>query len=416
MKKFLGLVLAGVMALALSTAVDAASGLRTTEQVKNITHTIDGGDIKMGTVNIYVSGDRYKNSYGEFYYLYSNGLQLNLHILEQMVKDIENPYTSLIEQLYNLNPAVGSELAATGVISVYDHNGILFGKGGLTTEKAMDTAAGKISNWGNGNINSITKNIVPGRTAAVADVTGVDDGNIFAGGETVGEVDLEDEGSEEYGDIKAGNGTYKSGNVGSSSGYSVVGGKLVRASSYDYEMIHYDFVVQTATKKVSPIVLDMTGSGMLEASNGQHLPHASMDMENVIFTDFFGDGFEIGMEWVGPNDGLLVAPKADGTVDMSCLFGTAGGYESGYEQMWLLDKNADNVLSGEELAGLAIWQDKNGNGVADAGEVTSLSELGISKLNIDHKMFVSSFERNGQTYKMWDWFPSAMELQKLASK
>ena len=140
--------------------------------------------------------------------------------------------------------------------------------------------------------------------------------------------------------------------------------------------------------------------------------------EGNIIGDFFGDGFEIAMEWVGPQDGLLVAPKADGSVDMSCLFGTAGGYENGYEKLSLYDKNGDMKVNGEELNDLAIWQDANGNGIADAGEVKSVKSLGITSINVEFNKenFVSSFERNGQTYKMWDWWPNAVELVKLAAK
>jgi hypothetical protein len=42
-----------------------------------------------------------------------------------------------------------------------------------------------------------------------------------------------------------------------------------------------------------------------------------------------------------------------------------------------LDDDRDSILTGKELAGLALWRDANGNGVADPGEVKSVSAYGI---------------------------------------
>ncbi len=200
--------------------------------------------------------------------------------------------------------------------------------------------------------------------------------------------------------------------------YTMVDGVLQQVSYVDIGKYETSIYFQNGTKRISPLVLDITGNGVLQASNGQNMPGHDVVKENNIISDFFGDGFEIAMEWVGPQDGLLVAPKADGSVDMSCLFGTAGGYETGYEKLSLYDKNNDMKVTGEELNDLAIWQDANGNGIADAGEVKSVKSLGITSINVEFNKenFVSSFERNGQTYKMWDWWPNAVELVKVAAK
>ena len=199
--------------------------------------------------------------------------------------------------------------------------------------------------------------------------------------------------------------------------YVMVDGKLTQVNTVNVTRQNITVYTQAAKKFVSPLVLDITGNGVLQASNGQNMPGHPTVMTNVILADFYGDGFEIGMEWVGPQDGLLVAPKADGSVDMSSLFGTAGGYENGYEKLSLYDKNNDNKVNGEELAGLSVWQDANGNGVADAGEVKTVQELGITEISLNADTnFVSSFTMNGQTNKMWDWWPNAIELIKVANK
>ncbi|NDD31268.1 MAG: hypothetical protein EB084_23710, partial [Proteobacteria bacterium] len=80
---------------------------------------------------------------------------------------------------------------------------------------------------------------------------------------------------------------------------------------------------------VSPIVLDLSGTGVLDASGGQWLPHGEKKLQGrVIRYDMNGNGLDVFTEWVGPKAGLLVEPKADGTVDVSCLFGTYGGFEN----------------------------------------------------------------------------------------
>jgi hypothetical protein len=195
-----------------------------------------------------------------------------------------------------------------------------------------------------------------------------------------------------------------------------VGHKIVQSTSTTFNSLTYTIYAQGATRWVSPIVLDMTGKGRLEASHGKYLPHDSIDKNNLMLVDFYNNGFEVAMEWVGPNDGLLVAPRADGTVDATCLFGTTGGFENGFQKLSILDRNKDGQLSADELKGLCVWQDKNQDGAVDAGEMASVQDLAITSISLKEKGFVSSYVRNGKTYKMWDWWPTAMELEKVSQK
>lgn len=165
---------------------------------------------------------------------------------------------------------------------------------------------------------------------------------------------------------------------------------------------------------VSPIVLDLDGDGKIEASNGKYLAHAdSFKSEGATMFDFNGNGFPVYTEWVGTNDGLLCRPNADGTINGTNLFGTANGYANGFDEMSSLDKNNDGVLSGAELEGLFVWQDKNANGIADAGELTSVQALGISSISVNHDNMVGSFVRNGQTFKSFDWWPSVKDVRRM---
>lgn len=168
------------------------------------------------------------------------------------------------------------------------------------------------------------------------------------------------------------------------------------------------------SKYVSPIVLDVRGHGRLEASNGNWLPHpGKLTRDRLVAFDVNANGFEELMEWVGPNDGLLVEPKADGSLDGSCLFGTTGGWTSGYEKLSLRDANHDERLSGAELDGLSIWQDRNGNARPDLGEVRGLKEYKITELGLMHTNYRSTFTMNGSRHVMWDWWPSALHVRKI---
>ena len=86
--------------------------------------------------------------------------------------------------------------------------------------------------------------------------------------------------------------------------------------------------------------------------------------------------------WVTKDAGWLVYdPK--GKRDITSCLQMLGNvtfwlfWETGYDVLASLDDNGDGVLTGDELKGLAIWHDANGNGICDPGEVKPLSAYGI---------------------------------------
>jgi len=167
-------------------------------------------------------------------------------------------------------------------------------------------------------------------------------------------------------------------------------------------------------RTVSPIVLNLNGTGYLEASAGRWFPHPQQFfVDRRALFDFYGNGFPVAMEWVGPNDGLLCRPHPDGSVDGSCLFGTATGFKTGYEQLASLDENLDGYLTGKELAGLMVWQDKNGNARVDAGELRSVKECGITEIGIRNTNARGTFVMNGKKQVMFDWWPTVLSLRKV---
>ena len=174
--------------------------------------------------------------------------------------------------------------------------------------------------------------------------------------------------------------------------------------TYTYQM--------NATRVWSPIILDLDGDGKIEASNGQYLAHDSFS-DRVVTFDFFGNGFPMLMEWVGANDGLLCRPNADGSVKGNNLFGSANGFKNGYEEMASLDVDNSGSLEGAELKDLRVWTDVNANGIAEANELKTLDELGITSIKVSHNNYASTFVRNGQTFKSFDWWPNCREMRKV---
>ena len=167
-----------------------------------------------------------------------------------------------------------------------------------------------------------------------------------------------------------------------------------------------------ADRRYSPIVLDLDGDGKIEASNGQYLAHNNFS-DKVVAFDFFGNGFPVLTEWVGANDGLLCRPNADGSVKGTNLFGIANGFNNGYEEMASLDVDNSGALEGAELKDLRVWTDVNGNGIAEANELKTLDELGITSIKVSHNNYASTFVRNGKTYKSFDWWPNCREMRKV---
>lgn len=117
-----------------------------------------------------------------------------------------------------------------------------------------------------------------------------------------------------------------------------------------------------------PLVLDLTGNGLDLTGESPQSP----------LVDLNNDGFAVRTGWVKPDDGFLVWDN-NGTYE---LFGAAG--TSGFAALAADDSNKDGKINSADtiFSQLMVWQDLNGNGVIDPGELQSLSALGISAINV----------------------------------
>jgi hypothetical protein len=142
---------------------------------------------------------------------------------------------------------------------------------------------------------------------------------------------------------------------------------------------------------LDPLVIDLNHNGYDLTALGN-----SATGSQVHF-DYGNDGFAERTGWVSPTDGILVHDKnGNGLVDdASELFGSTN--VDGFDVLALMDTNADGKIdaSDAKFSELRIWQDLNGNGAVDAGEMHTLVEMGITSISLARSK--STLTINGNT-------------------
>ena len=137
----------------------------------------------------------------------------------------------------------------------------------------------------------------------------------------------------------------------------------------------------------------------------------------VVNFDLDADGVAERRPWVNPDTAILVwDPENTGKITTGeQLFGNMTFrmlFADGYRAMDSLDDDRDGALSGKEFKGLALWHDRNSNGVSDKGEVTPIADTSIraiatsqtDKINGLHPMNTTGLILDdGTTRPTWDW-------------
>ena len=128
-------------------------------------------------------------------------------------------------------------------------------------------------------------------------------------------------------------------------------------------------------RPTDPLVIDLDNDGIeLTSLNGS----------NAYF-DLDGDSFQERTGWVSPNDGLLAVDiNGNGKIDdISELFGSATA--SGFAKLAAYDTNGNGVVNAQDsqFGNLRIWQDLNGNGQTDSGELHTLPQAGVASISLN---------------------------------
>jgi hypothetical protein len=97
------------------------------------------------------------------------------------------------------------------------------------------------------------------------------------------------------------------------------------------------------------------------------------------FYDLNNTGFAEQTAWTSGSTGFLVHQNTDGTIS---LLGASGG--TGFADLASFDSDHNLKIDANDSqwTSLKVWEDSNGNGVVDSGELVSLSSVGIVSIDL----------------------------------
>lgn len=137
-------------------------------------------------------------------------------------------------------------------------------------------------------------------------------------------------------------------------------------------------------------------------------PAAILDQNASVKFDADGSGLPGRWTWTTPKAAwLVIDTKGNGNITSALQwFGSVTFWmfwDNGYQPLAALDDNHDGKLTGQELNGLALWHDANGNGVSEPGEVRSVAShniVAISCMGTSHpdKSRCAAWSPDGVTF------------------
>ena len=158
-------------------------------------------------------------------------------------------------------------------------------------------------------------------------------------------------------------------------------------SSGEYKDIEVIFQKAQAeqNRRIDPLVFDLGGDGITTVS---------LEESNAFF-DLDNNGFAEKTSWVSAKEGLLAYDKnGDGIINGGNeLFGDRTLMKdgktlasSGFAALAEYDDNKDGKIDSNDViyALLRIWQDADGDGIASAGELRRLIDLGIVSIGLSY--------------------------------
>ena len=158
-------------------------------------------------------------------------------------------------------------------------------------------------------------------------------------------------------------------------------------SSGEYKDIEVIFQKAQAeqNRRIDPLVFDLDGDGITTVS---------LEESNAFF-DLDNNGFAEKTSWVGAREGLLAHDKnGDGIInsgnelfgDRTLMKDSKTLASSGFAALAEYDDNKDGKIDSNDAIYplLRIWQDSDGDGIASAGELKQLVDLGIVSIGLSY--------------------------------
>jgi hypothetical protein len=155
---------------------------------------------------------------------------------------------------------------------------------------------------------------------------------------------------------------------------------LAGGSSIDITQLNINWTIRYTRANpggTKPIVLDLSGDG---------LQLSTVATSDIVTKD--ANGVITRMAWVGPSNGILVTDRnGDGhynTLNDISFIGDKAGAQTDLQGLAGWDTNGDGVIDSKDAgwSKLKVWVDKNQDGRVSSGELFSLSDLGITSVNL----------------------------------
>lgn len=152
---------------------------------------------------------------------------------------------------------------------------------------------------------------------------------------------------------------------------------------------------------IAPVALDLDGNG---------LQYVGLSDSNAYF-DVDHSGKTQHLAWVAASDGLLVRDVGgDGQInriDEISFTGYLPGAKTDLEGLAAFDSNGNHLLDtgDDKWKEFGAWQDKNGNGISEAGEFKTLDEIGITEIGLQSDQQIRQTAEGvtelGQSHLAW---------------
>ena len=194
---------------------------------------------------------------------------------------------------------------------------------------------------------------------------------------------------------------------------SFKGRSLTKAESMEKAQIEAHLAqMNKLPRAITPLIFPIEGP--------QSLASLTETQTRVTF-DLMGDQSQRVWPWVTPQTGILVwdSERAGRIASGRQLFGSVTWWifwKNGFDPLAALDNNRDGWLTGAELDGIAVWQDKNSNGISDPGEVTPVQRFGIKRIAVHAESLREGalcqpqgiVMRDNSTRPLYDWTPTSL--------